>query len=214
MNTHPLLGARSYAPEATPSGSTRSRHDYFLAAYELLAQSGSDGVTVDALCRRLGVTKGSFRWHFEGMPAFTDALADHWAQHHEERLAAVTIEPDPVKRLGSLLSTLLCEPDPADAALRAWAHSEPAFRDGLRRIDGQRQQAFATSILEATGDAAADLLGDAMLGLAIGLHQNPPGFDPETATRLVLAFARRYLRVDAEVQVTDNQPVIVIRRPG
>ncbi|MGQ0629625.1 MAG: TetR/AcrR family transcriptional regulator [Sporichthyaceae bacterium] len=199
---------------AGSEGRTRSREDYFVAARELLAQHGSDGVTVDALCRRLGVTTGSFRWHFASMPTFVDALATHWERGHSGWLLGPAAEPDPVDRLELLLGGLLCAPDAADTALRAWAHTEPTFRNALRRIDGRRQEVFASTIGEATGDPAADLLGDAMLGLAIGLHQDPPGFDPDTAALMVLVFARRYLRIDVELHVASNQPIFVVSRLG
>lgn len=103
--------------------------------------------------------------------------------------------------------------EPADNALRAWAHTEPTVHQAVRRIDGRSQEVFAATIREATGDPAADLLADGMLGLAIGLHQNQPGVDPGTAALMVLVFARRYLRVDAELRVANNQPILVVRRP-
>jgi hypothetical protein len=64
-----------------------------------------------------------------------------------------------------------------------------------------------------TGDPSADLLADGMLGLAIGLHQEQLAVDPTTAACIVLAFARRYLRVEAELGVAEQQPVFMVKRP-
>ena len=54
---------------------TRDRDAYFAAAYELLVTHGCGGVTIAALCDRLGVTKGSFYHHFADMAEFVAAFA-------------------------------------------------------------------------------------------------------------------------------------------
>jgi AcrR family transcriptional regulator len=59
-----------------PSAS-RGREACFQAARELLAEQGSDAVTVAALCRRLGLSKGSCHHHFTTLPGFVTALAEH-----------------------------------------------------------------------------------------------------------------------------------------
>ena len=59
-----------------PEGLSRSA--YFDVALELLAEGGHDGLTIAALCARLGVTKGSFYHHFRDLCAFTDALLAYW----------------------------------------------------------------------------------------------------------------------------------------
>ena len=48
------------------------------SGWEILGESGSDAITVAALCERVGVTKGSFHHHFGTMPGFVEALAQHW----------------------------------------------------------------------------------------------------------------------------------------
>jgi hypothetical protein len=146
------------------------------------------------------------------MPAFVAALAAHWAQSHDDRLATAVAEADPLSRLELLLRHMLWAPDPADIAFRAWAHTEPEVGRALRSVDRGRQELFVRTIREATGDPAAAILGDGMLWLAIGLHQTQPGVDPGTAARVVLAFARRYLRIDAELHAEGDQPVFRVNR--
>ena len=60
------------------AGKSLDREAYFGAAYEILGEIGSDGITINALSERLGVTKGSFYHHFASLPAFVQALADWW----------------------------------------------------------------------------------------------------------------------------------------
>jgi hypothetical protein len=44
--------------------------DWIQAGYALLAEEGIQAIKIDRLCDRLGVTKGSFYWHFDGMPSY------------------------------------------------------------------------------------------------------------------------------------------------
>ncbi|HEX7111773.1 MAG TPA: helix-turn-helix domain-containing protein, partial [Mizugakiibacter sp.] len=41
-----------------------SADDWELGALDLIAEQGVNALAVEALARRLGVTKGSFYWHF------------------------------------------------------------------------------------------------------------------------------------------------------
>jgi AcrR family transcriptional regulator len=49
----------------------RSREDWIRAAGRRLAQGGAAAVAVEALARDLGVTKGSFYWHFRDRAALS-----------------------------------------------------------------------------------------------------------------------------------------------
>lgn len=69
------------------SGGARDREAYFVAAYQLLGESGCDAVTVTALSQRLHATTGSFYHHFADLPAFVAALAERWRQGMLGRIA-------------------------------------------------------------------------------------------------------------------------------
>jgi AcrR family transcriptional regulator len=191
-----------------PKGRIRGREVYFSAARELLAEGGAHALTVDALCRRLEVTKGSFHWHFDGMPQFVESLAAHWELHHDKQLDALRDRPDPRDRLREVHQRLLSRPDPTEAALRIWAHTEPTISQAQRRIDTTRCEFLTVALAEALNDPAADLLAEMLLGLAIGLHGTYPGVSPELATNVVMEWIRRFLGVEADIRVTDGHPII------
>ena len=65
----------SMAPPTAP-GRRLSADDWIDAGFAVLADSGPNGLRVDALCDRLNVTKGSFYWHFTDMPAYRSALVE------------------------------------------------------------------------------------------------------------------------------------------
>ena len=77
--------------------------DWAQAALELLAEQGVAAVAVEPLARRLGVTKGSFYWHFKSRDALLTATLERWEAIEQEavfgKLAAV---PDARERLRTL----------------------------------------------------------------------------------------------------------------
>jgi AcrR family transcriptional regulator len=160
------------------------------AALDALEEGGLAAVAVEPLARRLGVTKGSFYWHFKDRRALLDATVARWERLHVdaplERLASIE---DPRKRLLGLLAAAGGKPpsifirmldavdDPAVAAAvaraaeRRVAFLEQAFRElGLTRARARRQALFAYSAYVGRahlGRHAPAVLGD---GQALARH--------------------------------------------
>jgi AcrR family transcriptional regulator len=61
-----------------------SPEDWEAAALDALTESGLAGVAIEPLARRLGVTKGSFYWHFADREALLVAALAHWEVSHTE----------------------------------------------------------------------------------------------------------------------------------
>lgn len=55
-----------------------TREEWLAKALEVLARKGVAGMRIDALSKALGVTKGSFYWHFKNRDDFTKNLLDYW----------------------------------------------------------------------------------------------------------------------------------------
>src|SRR5215217_5141721 len=54
------------------------------AARAAMAEGGIDAVAVEPLARRLGVTKGSFYWHFKDRRALLEATLEGWEEESTE----------------------------------------------------------------------------------------------------------------------------------
>src|SRR5438477_7765626 len=81
-----------------------SAQDWETAALEALADGGVAGVAVEPLARRLGVTKGSFYWHYADREALLAAALSRWEKSHTESIiAALADVRDPRERLVRLI---------------------------------------------------------------------------------------------------------------
>ncbi|MDP2109052.1 MAG: TetR/AcrR family transcriptional regulator [Rhodocyclaceae bacterium] len=67
------------SPEKPPTArEALDRAAWIAAALDIVAQDGIDGLRVEGLAKRLGVTKGSFYWHFKDRRDLLDAVLDDW----------------------------------------------------------------------------------------------------------------------------------------
>lgn len=98
---------------ARPKPSKRDREsrlsaaDWEAAALDALAHSGVGGVAIEPLARRLGVTKGSFYWHFADRDALLAAALRRWEDSYTERIiASLSGISDPRARLARLIGSV------------------------------------------------------------------------------------------------------------
>jgi hypothetical protein len=64
----------------TPSGGRLSVDAWIHEGFTIIAEEGLNELKVDRLCERLGVTKGSFSWHFVDVPSYRASLVSSWAE--------------------------------------------------------------------------------------------------------------------------------------
>jgi len=83
------------------------------AALEAIETGGPDAVAIVPLARRLGVTKGSFYWHFSDRRELLRAALDAWLERYtaepEKRFGAIS---DPRERLRCLFSNAVLDVRP------------------------------------------------------------------------------------------------------
>ena len=119
-----------------------SREAWLAEALEVLAEDPTH-LRVDELAERLGVSKGSFYWHFENRADFVHSMAEYWRDTNttEGALAVAEYEGDPEERLYFLLKNLLQhEWARYDLAIRAWARHEPDIVPVIREVDRIRMK--------------------------------------------------------------------------
>jgi AcrR family transcriptional regulator len=113
---------------------------------EALAAEGPDGLKIDRLVRRVGLTKGSFFHHFTGAAAYKTALLERLEVAATAALDEAAASP-PTLEAHQLLQELtgrigrpgsgLWRPE-LETALRAWSFTDAEVRQTQARIDRRR----------------------------------------------------------------------------
>ncbi|MES9538814.1 TetR family transcriptional regulator [Actinomadura sp. NPDC000600] len=107
-----------------------------------LAAGGPDAVRVEAIAKRLGVTKGGFYGYFADRNALLEAMLDVWERESvDDVLARVAHEDGDARAKIRLAGRLTLSGDrllPIDLAVRDWARRDEAVSERLRRVDNQR----------------------------------------------------------------------------
>jgi AcrR family transcriptional regulator len=158
------------------------RSDYFTAAFDILGECGHDGLTIPALCHRLGVTKGSFYYHFENLGEFVDALLDYWASEHATRLILQSEAATDIYEQYQLLKGIAIGlPHGAEAAIRAWGWSNPRVAAAQQRVD-QTRLTHLVQAAEGVGltPERAQLMAKISMSIMIGMQQLEQPASPES----------------------------------
>ena len=147
--------------------------DWIRAGYAVLAAEGIKSLKIDRLCEFLSVTKGSFYWHFDGMPSYRRALVDAWAElRDEDRRAFEDLGSLPSRERLAKMMTALVSPRQwtLERAMREWARSDEAVAESVRASDRRVLHAVRTAFLDHGFDAAeADVRATAVFAAGIGL---------------------------------------------
>lgn len=152
---------------AKPERTRLSAEDWEEAALKLIAEQGVNAIAVEALARQLGVTKGSFYWHFRTREALVQAALERWELYGErEIISQIESIPDPRVRLPELFRRVAHELQPHRvyaALLKALDH--PQVVPVMARVSQRRMEFLNTAYREA-GMAPAEALNRARLTYA------------------------------------------------
>lgn len=126
------------------------------AALDALAEGGGiEGVRVDPLAKRLGVTRGSFYWHFKDRDALHKAMLKQWRKWATyqvgDRLERAA--PDAGERLRRTLAlphagARAKRAAAIEMAIRHWSRRDEDAAHAVRLIDKQRLGYYAKLYME------------------------------------------------------------------
>lgn len=119
---------------------TLTAEDWAEAALHLIAERGLNGLTIDALARRLGATKGSFYWHFAGRADLLSAALRRWeTRSTAETITALRAIGDPRRRLQTMLDAASQAPRARSLYVAlAEATHDKTVRAALQRVGTTR----------------------------------------------------------------------------
>lgn len=136
--------SRPRAARAPGPAESLTRGDWLDAAWEALGEGSVDRVRVEPLAKKLGVTKGSFYWHFKDRQALVEALLDRWfAIWEEDRGAGDGGAADPAERMWGLFERVIRRVTRGQTvSLRLWSHHNPAIAKRIGIEDDKRLRFF------------------------------------------------------------------------
>ncbi|MFC4727697.1 TetR/AcrR family transcriptional regulator [Coralloluteibacterium thermophilus] len=148
------------AAKASPRGERNSRlsaDDWSEAALDQIATHGVASVAVEPLARRLGVTKGSFYWHFSSREALIKSALERWeAMEQETVFGQLEKIPDPRERLRSLFRVVAQEVKPHAIYSELFkAIDHPLVQPVMERIS-ERRFAYLTEAFRQVGMAPVE----------------------------------------------------------
>jgi AcrR family transcriptional regulator len=107
-------------------------------ALDLLKAEGLSAVQINRLCADLGVTRGSFYWHFADLDALKGAVAARWCAETRAALEELTaLHHLPAReRLGLMAQRLIDDTAwGVERALRDWARSDAQVAEVIAESD-------------------------------------------------------------------------------
>ena len=132
---------------------TASREDWLLATLDVLRERGIEGVKVVAIARRLGLTSGSFYWHFKNIQELLDGVLLYWEEIQTGHIIedARNFEGPPDERIRNLMHQVIREDaSMPDSAVAVWAKSDTAAAICYKRAM-EKRFAFSAWLFEEAG---------------------------------------------------------------
>jgi AcrR family transcriptional regulator len=157
-----------------------SAKDWLDQGLRTLARDGFTALKAEPLAKAMGVSRGSFYWHFADIGAFRAAILKHWREVAAEQIIAdLEAASDHDNPLPRLVRRAFGTKPALENAVRTWATVDPAARAAVQAID-ERRLDYVESMFRASGlspetaRARAQILYWAYLGYALSDKPLPP----------------------------------------
>ncbi|ABS64265.1 transcriptional regulator, TetR family [Parvibaculum lavamentivorans DS-1] len=147
--------------ESTPRGGSRWNRDHWVEfGVRSLARHGPGALTVDRLCERAKLTKGSFYHHFKSVDDFLVAVGERWRRTETDAIARNALAgpgaAESLKKLASLSDSVNHR---LEIGVRTLAANNRKVRDLVNKADIAREAIISTLLQRAydlTEDDAAN----------------------------------------------------------
>lgn len=127
------------------------KEDWLIAGMQGLQEAGDAAIRIDYLCKKLGVTKGSFYHHFHSMEDYVNELLHYWEQ---ENTLAIIDEVEKISdqklKAGVLNQQVVAKDHQVEVMIRSWAAKNEKVRHCLEKVDLRRIH-YLQSLHKASG---------------------------------------------------------------
>ena len=128
-----------------------TKEDWIKAGFEILMNEGINNVKIEAMARKLGVSKGGFYGYFLNREAFLQAMLEDWEKRHSSDIFNY------INSLTGSLSIKLqkllyavddIKYDAIELSMHHWAAHDPRAKKVLMRVVRERLEFCANLFLE------------------------------------------------------------------
>lgn len=179
--------------------------DWVAAGLAELAGAGVDGVRIEVLAERLGVTKGGFYRRFKDRRALLNAILESW---RDGRVTAIERQAEsgaetPAGKLRAIFKIYTERANTQgiaiELAIRQWARSDPIAASAAEAVDEARLKTVG-SLYRALGLSAPEAEARAVMFYTFLFGQSLLFFDenPRKRANLVAACARVLMEITQE----------------
>ncbi len=130
-----------------------SREDWLENALTVLSKQGLAGLKIQSLSTALGVSRGSFYWHFKDRDDFIYSLLEYWFEEYTAgAVAAVAAEDGTAEEKLAMVMRLVHDQDLTrhEFTVRSLATLDPRFSRMVRKTDRFRLD-FIESLFKGKG---------------------------------------------------------------
>ncbi|WP_050627969.1 TetR/AcrR family transcriptional regulator [Bradyrhizobium viridifuturi] len=173
-----------------------SAKDWLDEGLKTLARRGFTALKAEPLAKAMGVSRGSFYWHFADIGGYRAAILTHWREVAAEQVIA---ELEAIPQGGDALALLLRRAFSArlalERAVRSWATTDAAARAAVLEVD-RRRIGYIETLLRQAGFPAdiargrAQIFYWAFIGYALS-EQTLPKAQQQAAIDELLRMAKR-----------------------
>jgi AcrR family transcriptional regulator len=155
-----------------------SAKDWLDQGLATLAAHGAGALKADPLAKALGVSRGSFYWHFADIAAFRTAILAYWREISAERVIADLEAAEVDDPLLLLLRRTFSSRLTLEKAVRSWATFDAEARAAVQAIDRRRVDYIegrlkSSGLADDVAQARAQILYWTFVGYALSDKQLP-----------------------------------------
>ncbi len=150
-----------------------NREEWVQAAWDFLIKEGISNFKLTTLCQILGVTKGSFYWHFKDRDELLNVLLQEWERRSTQRFIEMvnSYRGHPKEAFTKMIQAVVATRNiEIDHVFREWAALDSRAENLVKKID-ERRLNFLRDIFQRMGftEEEADTRAILLYYYAIGV---------------------------------------------
>ena len=168
----------------------KSKKEWLEEGFRILAEFNQDKLRIQYLCERMGVTRGSFYHHFEGINGYVEALMEAWKE--ENTLAFIdkaNTSMDPKEKMELLNGQVVQTNQAVESGIRSWSFYHPIVAKAIKEVDHIRINYIRQLFLDmGLGEELAGYYAQMEYALLVGVQILFPNIQEEEMKKMYRAY--------------------------